>query len=259
MGNHRKRMIIYTLKLWSNNTEWFDEAVRLYNDGAFSALEVYHNSVAPIDHSALATLKEIPVVGVHHGRHTAKWHEFFLTDDQRSDWEGTVALADFFNIQNIIVHPARSHSVETLFENLEKLNDSRILIENMSGLDIDSQEMECGQTLGDLTRIREKYNICFDFEKAYKASIHQSIPFKQFVDDALAKLQPVYFHISGGDAKSAVDEHTDLWDADMDIGWIRARLEKYTQDTDAPLVFETPKNGTNIDNDIANMDYFRKQ
>ena len=75
-------------------------------------------------------------------------------------------IGRFFSAPRIVVHPARTHDETTFFENIEKLNDKRIFIENMAGQDIDAQDMQYGQTLKDLITINKKLPICFDFEKS---------------------------------------------------------------------------------------------
>ncbi|MEK6647289.1 MAG: hypothetical protein AABY84_11520 [Candidatus Firestonebacteria bacterium] len=250
-------MIKYGLKIWSNNTNLFQKAVNLVNLGKFDFLEIYHNSSELKDYNKLEILNSVSVKAVHHGRYDKRWHDFFITEDQLPDWKGTVEMADFFKVDFIILHPGRVHNTKTFWENVEKINDARILIETMPGLDIDNNPMQFGQTLTDLLAIKKKKNICFDFEKVIKASIYQKKDYREFIKEAMRKLDPSYFHISGGDLKSPVDQHVNLWEAEFDIKWIRELLENFSEKRVIYLLFETPKISNNLQNDVKNLEYFK--
>lgn len=246
-------MIKYGLKLWTNNRDLFTEAVLLYKKGIVDCIELYHNPGSADEMEYFDSLQEVPVE-IHH-THTSGFHEFMIGPEQLEIWEGTRRLADYLGAQKIIVHPGQNHTFESFFHELEKIEDSRILIENMAGLDINGHQMYA-HTLEQLKQIAAVKPICFDFEKAAKAAVHQGLDYKAFIADCVDALKPTYFHISGGDLSHAVDEHTDLWDSDIDAGWIRTLLEKKYEQSEAMLVFETPK-ANGLDNDIENMEYFR--
>lgn len=250
-------MIKYGLKIWSNNTNLFPEAINLVKRKKFDFLEVYNNSSEPTDYSKLKILNSVLVKAVHHGLYDRRWHDFFITEDQMSDWKGTIEMADFLKADYIILHPGRVHNTKTFWENVEKINDTRILIETMPGLDIDNNPMQFGQALEDLLEIKKKKNICFDFEKVIKASIYQKKDYKEFIQEAMRKLDPSYFHISGGDLKSPIDQHINLWEAEFDIKWVRELLENFSEKRDIYLLFETPKIKNNLNNDVKNLEYFR--
>lgn len=250
-------MIHYGLKIWSNNVNLFSEAVNLIQQNKFDFLEIYHNSFEPKDYNQLTILKSVPVRAVHHGRHDQRWHNFFITSDQIPDWQGTIEMANFFQVDHIILHPGRTHNSKTFWENTERIDDPRILIETMPGLDMDRQPMQFGQTLTDLLTIKLRKDICFDFEKIIKAAIYQQKDYKEFIQEAILKLKPFYFHISGGDLQSAVDEHLNLWDAEFDIKWIHSLLENLASERDIYLVFETPQINNNLENYIKNLEYFK--
>ena len=55
---------------------------------------------------------------------------------------------------------------------------------------------------------------------------------------------------------SSKDEHLDLQEANFDIKWIKNELEKISFNKDIFLVFEVPKKGSNLKNDIKNINYF---
>ena len=243
-------MIKYGLKLWSNNIALFEEAVRAQKQGSFDFIELYSNSTAP-DYAALRALRDIPVTI--HAPHDGAFHEFVITETEETAWKHTRELADFFESPVIVLHPGRDHTLESFKKNLDRIDDSRICIENMAGLDVDHRPM-FGQTITDLKELRELKPICFDFEKAIKAAAYQKLDYKEYIASALRELKPSYFHISGGDYKNAVDEHLDLIASNLDLTWIKHALTSL--EGDAMLVFETPKRD-GIMNDMRNMEYFR--
>ena len=252
-------MIKYGLKLWSHNIDWFGEAVERFDNGEFDVVEVYSNSEIAPDYDALSLLKPLPVQGIHIG-HLDKvgFHTFFLQDDQVPAWKQTVALADYFSAEYIIVHPAVEHTRETFWQELGKMDDPRILVENMPIVSpLGGPDRMFGASLEDMKHIVARKQMCFDISKAIKAAVYYDIPYKQFLSDALAIMQPPYIHISGCTLDNPVDQHLDLREATFDVAWVRSLLEDYAQNKDVPLIFETPKNGSNLDQDMANMHYFR--
>lgn len=246
--------------MWSNNTAWFDEAVWRYQRGEFDCVEVYSNSTVSHDYDALRKLQAIPVLAIHIGHlDAAGFHQFFLSDDQRNAWNMTVALADFFDAPRIVVHPAMEHNKHTFLENLEKLNDPRIIVENMPVFSpLGGGERVFGTKIGDFVDIAEKRGVCLDIEKLIKAAVFYEEDYLALLSEALKTLSPDYFHISGCSTSNAVDEHGHLWDATYNVGAIRAQLESYTKQKNCPLIFETPKSDGGLETDIKNMQFFKQ-
>lgn len=240
----------YGLKLWSSNIELFDSAKEAHTKGFFDFIELFADTSRSFDRSSLDSLKDIEVTI--HAPHSGMFHEFVIGDAEHATWNRTLELAEFFKSDVIVVHPGRDHTFETFSQNLAKIDDPRVYIENMSGLDIESKPM-FGQKLEDLERIHRMKPICFDLEKAVKAARYQDRDYKEYISEALQKLSPTYFHISGGDKESAVDEHLDLAEANFDVVWMKKHISAIAG---SRLVFETPKT-TGLQNDIANTDYFR--
>ncbi|OGH59393.1 MAG: hypothetical protein A2725_01020 [Candidatus Magasanikbacteria bacterium RIFCSPHIGHO2_01_FULL_33_34] len=253
-------MIKYGLKIWSNNTHLFDEAVERYKKGYFDFAEVYSNSEFEHDYDALNKLKELSVQGVHVGHlDKAGFHNFFLTEEQKKPWNMTIELSNFFDAPRIIVHPAVEHNWESFQENLAKIDDPRILIESMPIVSpFDSKLRKFGGSLDDLRKIYKQKPICLDISKFIKACVYYKLDYKNSIEEALKDLQPEYFHISGCSIDNPIDEHGNLYEANFDVSWVYKILEKYAKDKDIFLVFETPKVGMDLENDIKNMDFFRK-
>lgn len=252
-------MIKYGLKIWSNNVDWFRELVERHKNGDFDFVEVYSNSEVPHDYEKLELLKATNVEAVHIGNlDRAGFHNFFFTDKQKEAWKMTVDLTNFFGTKRIIVHPAVTHTAKTFWENLEKLNDERIIVETMPVVSpMGGEDREFGSKIEDLLQIKRKREICFDIAKLVKAAIYFKIDYKVFVIEALKGLQPEYFQISGCDTDSPVDQHNNLWEPCFDVRWVKEVLEKYAENRDIFLSFETPKNGKDLGNDVKNIQYFK--
>lgn len=249
-------MIKYGLKLWTSNENLFQETVSRLKKGTFDFIELYHNSNKEIDFRKLECLKKFPVFI--HNTNNSGFHEFRIGDKQLNVWEKTKKLADFFRSPRIIVHPGLADNFKNFKQNLAKIDDEKILIENMAGLDLD-RNLTLGYDLLQLEKLRQLKEICFDFEKAVKSACYQKIGYKEFISDSLKILKPFYFHISGGDKDNFRDEHRNLWEANFDLKWIKDELLKISQEKDIFLVFETPKEGDNLKNDVKNIEYFKKQ
>lgn len=247
-------MIFYGLKNWtSNSLVDFREAAALCSERRVDFIELYHNPAEPLDYAKLGVIKGCAVTI--HNTHSYGWHEFELGEDQWAMWKNTVALADFFGSDVIVVHPGQARSLGALVAVKEKLADARVIMENMSGLDLYGRNV-FARTLAELEQVKTVWPVCFDFEKAVKSACWQGIDHRQFIDDCLDRLQPEYFHISGGDKDSPIDEHKNLWEATFDCGWIARRLAEYAAGRDVRLVFETPKQD-GLANDLKNIDFFR--
>ncbi|OFZ59895.1 MAG: hypothetical protein A3D92_05465 [Bacteroidetes bacterium RIFCSPHIGHO2_02_FULL_44_7] len=248
-------MILYGLKLWTSNTsEIFQEALRLYKDKRIDFIEIKNNPAEALDFERLSIVKGIPVTV--HNVDSHGWHEFNLGPPQFALWQETLRLANFFDSSVIVVHPGQARDFEHFKENLNKIDDPRIILENMAGLDIYGNNVYA-RTLEGLSEIQPLKPICFDFEKAVKSACFQSIEYKQFISDCVKELKPIYFHISGGDKNSPMDEHKNLYDANFDISWIANFLNTYSEKMPVKLVFETPKSD-GLHNDIENIEFFKK-
>ena len=212
-------MIKYGLKIWSNNEHLFDEVVLRYKNKEFDFVELYSNSEFDHNYELLEKLKQVPILGIHIGNlDKAGFHDFYLKESQKKAWQMTIDLADFFNASKIIVHPAVEHNWESFLANLKKIDDPRILIESMPVISPLSDSLrEFGTSLDDLQKIKEKKEICLDVSKSIKAAAYHKVDYKEFLEKALKDLKSEYFHISGGDYNSPIDQHDNLWDGNFDF------------------------------------------
>ena len=256
---NKKHKIKYGLKLWStNDRELFPEAVKLFKKGIIDFIELYivPDSFVSGEFDFLNDLKDIPTII--HAPHTKHNFDVFTLNDSKIKLfeEQVVETANFLNSKFIIVHAGLGVSPEIFKENIGKIKDKRILIENMVRFGINNEPC-FGYSYEQLKFIKKcGFNFCFDFSHAIKSSINQEIDYKEFIKKLIIELSPNYFHICNGKIDNDQDEHKDLFDGDFDIKWIKEMLLKLAQKKDVYLVFETQKGEKGLENDIKNINYF---
>lgn len=247
-------MIRYGLKLWTKNQNLFEEAAQRFKEGTFDFIEFYYHPEFPLDAETLRPLVGIPM-GVHAPH---ELDDFLFGEKELKLWERTKSFVDLVNASSIVVHPGYADTVpdmDAFHRELAKIDDPRVLIETMPGKDTLGRVL-FGYDLPTLKSIHETKAMCLDFEKSMKSAIYQKLDWKSFLDESMKVLTPNYFHISGGSTSNDLDEHTDLWESDMDWAFVKRQLESVPGE--ARLVFETPKNGKDLANDLDNFVFFRK-
>jgi len=259
-------MIKYGIKIWSINKERFQPAVDLYKQNRIDFGEIYLvPSAVPLEN--LEVLKQMPFE-LHAPHFTHKFNLMELDDRQLQIFKNQVIkTADFLNSQFIVVHPGIGDSKEIFKKNSAKIFDKRVLIETMAvigfvgqgGNKIDEGVVCFGHSQEQLQFINKEcgFGICLDLAHSIAAAVSVGVDYKDFLMSLINSLQPIYFHISGGYENSEEDEHLNIFDGNLDIKWIKKTLLNYSKDKDIYLVFETPKTGNGLENDIKNIDYFR--
>lgn len=255
--NHK---IKYGLKIWSIDQRiLFKEAAQLFEKRKIDFIELYivPNSFALGKSNFLDDIKGIPITL--HTPHSEHNFDVFKLDDSKIELfkNQIIKTADFLGSKFIIVHAETGESRETFRKNIRKINDKRILIENMTKFGIDGA-LHFAYSYEQLKYIKDcGFKFCFDFSHAIKSAISQNLDYKRFIKELISELTPAYFHICNGGIDSEKDEHRDLFDGDFDIKWIKNILLELNEKKDIYLVFETPKGENGLENDIKNMNYFR--
>ena len=250
--------IKFGLKIWStDNKSLFEEARRLFEKGEVDFVELYivPDSIAPGKSDILDDLKKVPTII--HSPHNEHNFDVFTLDDSKTEIfkEQVVKIADFLGSKFIIVHAGVGDSYEIFKEKIEKIRDKRALIENMTKVGI-NDELCFGYSLEQLKFIKNLgFNFCLDFSHVIKSATSQRLDYKEFIGKLISELKPAYFHICNGRMDNEKDEHQDLFDGDFDLSWIKQTL--LGLEKDVYLVFETPKKGNGLENDVKNMKYFR--
>lgn len=239
----------------------------MFGEGRFDFLEFYTTPGSFLSVSELAVLKEIPIIV--HAPHSQHHFNIFEIDDSKINLFKDLVLktADFLDAKYIILHPGVGQSKDLFKKNLAKIADPRILIENMpkfirlydkNGNFIKDEHF--GWSREQLLFIKKEcgFNICFDFGHAIKSAVSQKIDYREFIEDLIKELQPSYFHFCDGDTSQEMDEHLNLTEGNFDLKWIKKILQQLAEEKDIDLVFEVPKQGDDLQNDLKNIDYFNR-
>jgi len=252
-------MINYGLKLWSRDPDnYFFQAVNLCNTGQVDLIELYvHPEMINAKKLKILQGKNITI----HATHNEHGFEVFDINDEKIKFfrDKIMGLANYFSTNKIILHPGAGTDKNKFKENMEKIFNSKIIFENLPKVSLD-EKLFFGYSLDQLKWIKKNFSadFCLDFSHAIKSAFSQKINYKVFILDLINKLKPTYFHICDGFVSNEMDKHLNLGEGNFDLRWIKNELLKISQTKNIDLVFEVPKNSNDLDNDINNIEYFKK-
>ena len=156
----------YGLKLWSiDKKELFREAAQLFEKKEIDFLELYivPNSFVLGESDTPNMLKDIPTIL--HAPHMEHGFDVFILDDSKIEIfkKQVIKTADFLNSKFIVVHAALGDSQKDFEENIKKINDPRLLIENMTKIGLEN-EICFAHSYLQLKLIKDSgFNLCLDF------------------------------------------------------------------------------------------------
>ena len=241
--------IKFGLKLWSTDSGLIKEAERLIKENVFDYIELM-----VIPDSEILPFQKINVPYIIHIAHEGlglniadkKKKEFNLkVINQSIEW------ANKLNAKYLILHPG-FEEIEIAKDFLTKINDKRILIENMPKFGNDNEKM-IGFTPEEIKELKkDKFGFCLDFGHAIKAAASLKRDYKQYIKEFL-KLNPQVFHISDGMLNKEHDVHLDIGRGEYDLKFlancIKENKSKY-------LTLETPKD--NLDSCKQDLENLKK-
>ena len=249
-------MIKYGIKIWSINEDWFTEAIILCKKNQIDFVELYL-----VPDKIPESVKKFKGIEMQiHAPHSSHGFNIFKFNQEKINFfqEQVVKTANLLNAQNIIVHAGVGEDKLIFMKNIKLISNNRLLIENKPKVGLNN-ELCFGHSLDQLVFIRNKcgLKICLDFGHAIKSAASEKTNYKDSLINLLGILKPTYFHLSGGYYDNEQDEHLNLFEGNIDGNWIKNKLEKLSKNNDIRLVFETPKVGNNLDNDLKNIEYFK--
>ncbi len=249
-------MLKFGLKIWSTSSKAiFEETVDLVKIKKVDFVEIY--IVPGADLRTLEILRKVPATI--HCPHSSHGFDVFKFDDKivKMFKKEVVKAADFFGSEFIVVHPGFGADCNIFEKNIAKIYDKRIIIENLPKFTGKFESF--GHSLEQLKFIKGLgFDICFDFIHAVKSAISQKIDYKKFINEVISELNPFYFHLTSANLETEQDEHLDLFSGEFDIRWAKEKLFSLAEKKNIFLVFEAPKIGDNLENDIKNINYFRE-
>lgn len=232
---HGRIAMRFGLKLWSINFYLLKEARKLIEKDIFQYIELTLVPNTPIE-----KFLEYDIPYILHA--PTEMHGFNISDLSKIRYNLKIIneclrWADKLNAKYLIIHPGFGNILATK-KFLEKLDDNRILIENMPKAGLNNEKM-VGCTVEELEKLlNSKFSLCFDINHAIKASISLGENYKKFIKGFL-KLPIRVVHISDGRLSNEKDEHLNIGEGEYDFGYIFALLSQLGQGSNY-ITLETP-------------------
>ncbi len=239
--------IKFGLKIWSKNYNLIPEAKRLIDKDIFHYVELL--IVPGTEISPFRRIKLPYIIHIAHDNFGVN-----ISDREKEAFNlgvinNCIEWADMLNAKYLILHPGFG-KIETTKKFLEKINDKRILIENMPMVGLNNEKM-IGYTPEQVKELKEnKFGFCLDFGHAIKAAISLKKDYKKFIKEFL-KLNPKILHIADGTFNSGKDEHLNIGEGEYDFNFLKECLEKSNIEY---ITMETPRTNLNsLKEDLENL------
>jgi len=245
LNNFNKFMFKFGLKLWSKNTNYIDSAIKLYDLGLYSYIELF---AVPNSYKEFVKFwQNLKIPYIIHAAHSMTGLNFA----KREFFQNNVLLAkeafDFANTLNakfVIFHPGINGEIKETCYQINQLSNKNIidvnkaLIENKPYYGIVDNVTCVGSQPKEVEFIIKNTNIgfCFDIAHAiYSANAHKKDIF-EFLNQ-FNKLEPKIYHVADGDFNGVLDEHKNIGHGNFDFKKILNLLSK-----DSFVTLETKKN-----------------
>ncbi|MCL2824856.1 MAG: sugar phosphate isomerase/epimerase [Polyangiaceae bacterium] len=206
------------LKLGTRNFGYTDEALRLYDKGCFSYIELF---VIPGSFDETVSYwKHFSVPMIIHAPHSYGGMNLSQARDRENNEKvlsETFKFADALQSEYIIFHAGVNGSMEETVSQLRPFSDSRCLIENKPLKGINGEKC-LGATPEDVRRVMDELNagICLDFGHAICAANTLSREPVGFIREFLP-LGPSVYHLTDGDFESERDMHLHYGDGSFPL------------------------------------------
>ncbi len=239
----------FGLKLWSINIDILPDAMGLIKDNIFQYIELTPNPNTDIDPSLGFDLPFIiHITTERHGVNIADRTKEGINLDMINrciDW------ADKLDAKYLILHPGFG-DIDHSLEFLDKVDDKRILIENMPKVGLENEKM-IGYNSDQIEMLLgERFGFCLDMNHAIKAAISLNMPYQQFIAK-LMKLSPKMFHIADGRLDYEKDEHMNIGDGEYDFKFL---MDCIKNSNSKYVTLETPRKS--FDDDLKNLSILQK-
>jgi deoxyribonuclease-4 len=242
------KKIKFGIKLWSTNSDLLDKAKELIENNVFQYIEL-----TPIPNTKITPFLVYNLPYIIHI--TTERHGVNITDKEKKEInlktiDNCIEWADKLNAKYLILHPGFGQ-IDNTIEFLNKMDDKRILIENMPKVGLNDERM-IGYTAEQVKKLMgDKFGFCLDLNHAIKAAVSLRRPYKEFIENFL-KSEPNMFHISDGKLDNEKDEHLHIGEGDYDFEFLMSCVKK---NEFKYVTLETPRTDLNsLDEDLKNLE-----
>lgn len=219
-------MFKFGLKLWSTNSNYVTEAVRLFDEGVYQYIELYAAAHTYNEH--IHVWKGLNIPFLIHAPHSYGGMNLAKKENRGNNallLNETIKFADTLKADIIIVHPGIAGDIGETVHQIKKVDDSRIVIENKPYYTLD-QDLICnGNSVEEITFALDQTGagFCLDIGHAIcAANARGKEPLdymKQFF-----QLKPKIHHLSDGDYSGVKDEHRHFGKGNFRLGDILALI-----------------------------------
>lgn len=242
------------LKVWSINKNFLNKVNILFNTKKISYVEIY---IIPgtinADSSILKKLQAPVIIHVPYFAHGFNLQDLSNIDKNVSYIKESIRAADLTNALYIIMHPGLNGTIENIKNFLEKVNDKRIILENMAraGIYGDRNLLSSPQEMREIMALTKK-SFCLDFSHAYKSACSLNKDPKSLIKEFMG-LEPKMFHLCDGHSNMEKDEHLNLGEGNFDLSFCKECIIK----SDSKMVtIEVPKKD-GLNNDLRNIGFLK--
>ena len=247
-------MFRYGLKLWSTNGNYVDAALRLYDRGVYSYIELFVVPGTYDDYAQCWTALDIPFII--HAPHFDKGVNLAKKENLETNLlhaAETITFADALKADTIIFHPGIEGDLRETVDQLHLINEPRIIIENKPFFGFN--DVICvGSSPEELEFILANANVgfCLDIGHAICAANARMIDPMAYLAKFLA-LAPRMFHLTDGKFDSMYDRHDHFGQGNYDIPNILKLLPH-----GSAITVETDKDSTeNLDDFAEDISYLK--
>ena len=240
--------IKFGLKIWSINSDLLEKAKELVDRGVFQYIEL-----TPIPYTEVTPFLEYNLPYIIHI--TTERYGLNIADKEKEKFNlkvinNCIKWADKLNAGYLILHPGFG-LIDTTIEFLNRIDDKRILIENMPKVGINNEKM-IGYTPEQIKALMDnKFGLCLDLNHAIKAAASLRRPYREFIEEFL-RLNPKMFHISDGKLNNEKDEHLGIGWGDYDFEFLIDCIKEAKSEY---VTLETPRTNLNsFDEDLKNLE-----
>ncbi|MCF7800172.1 sugar phosphate isomerase/epimerase [Candidatus Babeliales bacterium] len=256
-------MYKFGLKLWSTNINYIDSAIKLYELGLYSYIELF--AVPNSYKEFIKFWQNLKIPYIIHAAHSMMGLNLAKRDFLQNNIllaQEAFDFAESLDAKYIIFHPGINGDIkETCYQinkliNKKIINVNKILIENKPYYGIIDNVTCVGSRLEEIEFVIKNTGVgfCFDIAHAiYSANSHKENIF-EFLDQ-FKKLKPKMYHLADGGFNGVLDEHKNIGLGNFDFKKILNLLPQ-----DSFVTLETKKNfQTNLsdfEQDVSKLKVF---